>query len=140
MGGPSQSVCNFCGIPGHFIRECEIVEEFIQFGKCKRSPKGKVVLPSGAMVPRSITGTWLRDRVDEYHRQNPGQLATQMLFEVATAQAVSALPNDVAGHAYISNPAPNVSTGPSVWPARTYTLKRQLPPRPEVVITTQPLH
>jgi hypothetical protein len=67
MGGLSQSICNFCGIPGHFIWECEIVEEFIWFGKCKRSPEGKVVLPSGAIVSRSITGTWLHDRVDEYH-------------------------------------------------------------------------
>jgi hypothetical protein len=139
-GGPSQSVCNFCGVPGHFIRECEIVEEFIRFGKCKRNPEGKVVLPSGAMVPRSITGTWLRDRVEEWHRQNPGQLAAQMLFEVATARAVTALPNDAAGQAFISYPTSSVSTSPGIWPARTYALKRQLPPRPEVVITTQPPH
>ncbi|KAH9037343.1 hypothetical protein EDB84DRAFT_1268747 [Lactarius hengduanensis] len=67
----STSVCNFCGVPGHFIRECEI---------------GKVVLPSGAMVPREITGAWLRDRFDEYHARNPGQLgAAQMFFEM-TAQ------------------------------------------------------
>ena len=37
-GGPSQSVCNFCRVLGHFIQECEIVEEFIRFGKCKRNP------------------------------------------------------------------------------------------------------
>ena len=123
MGGQSQSICNFCGVLGHFIRECEIVEEFIRFRKCKRSPEGKVVLPLGAMVPCSITGTWLHDRVYEYHRQNPRQLAAQMLFEVVTAWALSALPNDVAGHAYISYPAPNVSTSPSVWPARTYASK-----------------
>ena len=123
MGGLSQSICNFCGIPEHFIQECEIVEKFIRFGKCKHSPEGKVVLPSGAMVPCSIMGTWLCDCIDEYHRQNPGQLAAQMLFEVATAQTVSALPNDIVGHAYISYLALNVSTGPGVWPVRTYALK-----------------
>ena len=139
-GGLSQSICNSCGVPGHFIQECEIIEEFIRFGKCKRNPKGKVVLPSGAMVPRSITGTWLHDRIDEWHRQNPGQLAAQILFEVATAWAVTALPNDAAGQAFISYPTSSVSASPGVWPARTYALKQQLPPHPEVVITTQPPH
>ena len=62
------SICNFCGIPSHFIRECEVVEEAIRFEKCKCSPEGKVVLPTGAYVPHSITGTWLHDRVDEWHR------------------------------------------------------------------------
>jgi len=81
---PGGSTCNFCGLPGHFIQECEIVTEYTRTGKCKCSPDGKVVLPSGAMVPCSITGNWLCDRVDEYHRQNPGQMAVQMLFEVAT--------------------------------------------------------
>ena len=59
------SVCNFCGVPGHFIWECEVVEEFIRFGKCKCSPKGWVILPLGAQVPRSIQGAWLRNRVEE---------------------------------------------------------------------------
>jgi Protein of unknown function (DUF4100)/Aspartyl protease len=138
--GPSTSVCNFCGVPGHFIRECEIVEEAIRFGKCKRNHEGKVVLPSGAMVPRSITGTWLRDRVDEWHRQNPGQLAAQMLFEVAVAPIATALPKEAAGQAYLGYPATSPGQYSSVWPARTYALRRQFPPRPEVVITTQPPH
>jgi hypothetical protein len=53
----SASVCNFCGVPGHFIRECEIVAEYTWLGKCKRNHEGKVVLPSGAMVPREISAT-----------------------------------------------------------------------------------
>ena len=71
MSGPSISICNFCGIPGHYIWECEIVEEFIQFGKCKHNLEDKVVLPLGAMVPCGITGTWLCDHVNEWHQQNP---------------------------------------------------------------------
>ena len=82
-----------------------------------------MVLLSEAMVPQSITGTWLRDHVDEWHRQNPGQLATQMLFKVAVAQAVTALPNDAAGQAFISYPTSSISASPEVWPARTYALK-----------------
>ena len=67
MSAPTNSACNFCGVPGHFIRECEIVAEYMRFSKCKRSHDGKVVLPSGAMVLKSIRGTWLRERIDEYH-------------------------------------------------------------------------
>ncbi|KAN0102406.1 hypothetical protein V8E52_011978 [Russula decolorans] len=78
QAGP-RSVCNFCSVPGHFIRECEVVEEFTRFGKCKRSPEGKVVLPTGAMVPCSIPGAWMHDRIEEWHWQNPGQTAAQIL-------------------------------------------------------------
>jgi hypothetical protein len=63
-----------------------------------------------------------------------------MLFEVATAWTVSALLNEAVGHAYISYLVPNISTSLSVWPARIYALKQQLPPHPEVVITIQPPH
>ena len=137
-GGPSTSVCNFCGVPGHFIRECEIVEEFIRFGKCKRSPDGKVVLPSGAMVPRGIPGALMRDRIEEWHRLNPGQLAA-MLFEV-TATTATAPPMNASNQAYLGYPTSSAGQSTCVWPARTYALRRQLPPRPEVVITTLPPH
>ena len=133
-------VCNFCGVPGHFIRECEVVEEAIRFGKCKRSPEGKVVLPTGAHVPRSITGTWLRDRVEEWHRQNPGQMAAQMYFEVTAAPPVSAPSHVTAGQSLASYSAPSIDRCPGKVPAGVYTLKRPLPPRPEVVITNLPPH
>jgi hypothetical protein len=72
--------CNFCGDSGHFMRECEVAAEYARLGKCKRNVENKIVLPSGAVVPRSITGAWLRDRIDEYHRQNPNQLGAAQLF------------------------------------------------------------
>ena len=129
------SVCNFCGVPGHFIRECEVVAEYTRSRKCKRGPDGRVVLPSGAVVPRSITGAWLRDHVDEWHRTNPGQLAAQMLSEV-TVEA-TALSNDAVGQAFISYPARYVNQFPGVSP-ESFALKQQPRPRPEVVISTQP--
>ncbi|ETW78897.1 hypothetical protein HETIRDRAFT_428667 [Heterobasidion irregulare TC 32-1] len=62
--------------------------EYIRIGKCKRNIEGKVVLSSGAFVPREITGSNLKDRVDEWHRRNLGQLATgQMMFTVNAAPA-----------------------------------------------------
>jgi hypothetical protein len=41
-------------------------------------------LSSGAFVPRDIPGEYLRDRVDEWHRRNPNQLATGILSSNTT--------------------------------------------------------
>ncbi|SJL06608.1 uncharacterized protein ARMOST_09950 [Armillaria ostoyae] len=65
--------CSFCGEIGHFIRECLRVEEMIKEGKCRHNIDGKIILSTGAWVPRNIQGTWLKDRIEEWHRQNPGQ-------------------------------------------------------------------
>jgi hypothetical protein len=59
--------CTFCGSSDHFIKNCEVVTEYIRLGKCKRNFEGKVVLPSGAYIPRDIPGKHFMDRIDEYH-------------------------------------------------------------------------
>ena len=71
----SSRSCNFCGGP-HYIRDCDKVNDLITEGKCKRNAEGKVVLPSGAFVPREIPGTLLSERIEEWHRRNPNQLGT----------------------------------------------------------------
>jgi aspartyl protease len=70
--------CNMCG-GEHFIRDCPVVDKYIASGKCRRNIKGKVVLSTGAFVPREIPGTLLRERIDEWHRRFPNQLATATL-------------------------------------------------------------
>ena len=130
------NVCNFCGVPGHFIRECEVVEEAIRFGKCKRSLEGRVVLPSRAQVPRSIQGALLHDRVDEWHHQNPRQMAAQMYVKVLAASPATVPPAQICS----GGPAPYSGQLLGTCPAGVYALRRPLPPRPEVVITTQPPH
>jgi hypothetical protein len=86
------SKCNFCGGIGHFMRDCKVVNEYTYMGKCKRNHENRVVLPLGATVPHSITGTWLCNRVDEYHRLNPNQQgAAQMLCKVTSAVTVTTL-------------------------------------------------
>src|SRR5258708_40097068 len=81
MGMPGPSACNFCGGAGHYIRECEVVNEYICSRKCKCSPDGKVVLASVAMVPWGTTGSWLRNCIDEWHQFDTRRMATQMLLE-----------------------------------------------------------
>jgi len=79
-GSTSRNVsCNMCG-EDHYIRDCKLVDEYVQAGKCRRNIEGKVVLSTGAYVPREIPGTLLRERIDEWHRRNPGQLAAATLI------------------------------------------------------------
>jgi Aspartyl protease len=72
--------------------------------------------------------------------QNPGQMAAQMYVEVTAAPAATALSHDTAGQSYYSYPTSGVDQRPGGWPAGIYTLRRPLPPRPEVVITSRPPH
>jgi len=39
-----------------------------------------MVLSSGAYVPRSVPGRWISERVDEWHRRNPGQTVKGQLL------------------------------------------------------------
>jgi hypothetical protein len=74
------------------MRDCKVVNEYMRMGKCKRNHKNRIVLPLGVTVPRSITGAWLCDRIDEYHRLNPNQQgAVQMLCEVTSTVTVAML-------------------------------------------------
>jgi hypothetical protein len=84
---PRQTNCNFCGGP-HFIRECNVVEEYIVAGKVRRNFEGKVVLSTGAFVPRDIPGTLLCERVNEWHHRNPNQLAAATLIHTISAEHV----------------------------------------------------
>lgn len=75
--------CNFCG-GEHYFRECTLVDEYIQAGKCKRNVDGKLILPGGGFIPSNIPGRLLKDRFDEWHKRNPGQLAAGTLFHSIT--------------------------------------------------------
>jgi hypothetical protein len=68
--------CFFCGEHGHYGANCPISVQYLNEGKIQHNQEGKVVLPSGAYVPRSIPGITLRDRVDKYHKRNPNQTST----------------------------------------------------------------
>ncbi|KAJ7229517.1 hypothetical protein B0H12DRAFT_1077432 [Mycena haematopus] len=76
--------CGYCSETDHFIGDCLQVLEDIKEGLVRRNSDGRVVLPSGAFVPKVITGKNLRARVKKWHEQNPGQVAAaQLLVDVA---------------------------------------------------------
>ncbi|KAF7359972.1 hypothetical protein MVEN_00724100 [Mycena venus] len=75
--------CGYFSDLSHFINQCPHVLADIQAGKCRRNTDGRV-LPTGAFIPRTITGKDLRSRIEKWHEQNPGQMAAaQSLVEVA---------------------------------------------------------
>jgi hypothetical protein len=96
----SDLACSYCSETGHFIIKCPHVDEDIQAGKCKRDSDGRVTLPSGAFVPRRIQGQNLRARIEEWHRQNPGQLAAaQLLLGLATQHLAPVPPTSTSPNA-----------------------------------------
>ncbi len=74
--GPSDAErCNFCGETGHFMANCPAAEHYLRTGRITRRDDGKLVLPNGMFVPRSIEGQWLKDRVDTYWQRQLGDQA-----------------------------------------------------------------
>ncbi|KAJ7123500.1 hypothetical protein C8R44DRAFT_620952 [Mycena epipterygia] len=119
--------CGYCSDLEHFINQCQHVLVDIKAGKCRRNSDGRVVLPSGAFVPRTITGKDLRTRIEEWHRQNPGQLASAQLMAKKALQANNndpdrALPPSSMQPATFAPPAP---ASASVVPASVPVLPPQ---------------
>jgi hypothetical protein len=64
--------CHFCGKPGCRIATCPEVETQIKDGTVARSADGKVTLPSGAYLPRTVGGRNLAEKFARFHADNPG--------------------------------------------------------------------
>ena len=60
-------------------------------GKCKRNSEGKVVLPSGISVTSDIPPGLLKDRIDEWHRRYPNQLAADTMLHTVEERMPSAV-------------------------------------------------
>ena len=90
--GQTSGNCNFCDEPGHFGRECLIAIEYINAGKCRCDQQGKIVLSTGAWVPQDLLGKCFKERINEWHRRNPGQLAAGQLMYNVLSQSVAQSP------------------------------------------------
>lgn len=114
---PDELHCHWCGGIGHFTRECPDCKDAITAGKCKRNDAGKIVLPNGQFVPRQIPGVWIKDRVEEWHRRNPGQIVAGML----------AIPSNTQMPAHTSQMLYDISSsGPTSLSSSTSTSAFQL--------------
>ena len=117
-----QTSCNFCG-EEHYIRECKHVDEYCRAGKCKRNQDNKVVLPSGAFVPREIPGTLLKDRIEEWHRRNPNQLAAVTMLHTIDMRIVKGEPTVEAHSTFALSSQDRIAT----LEAELYALKTRKP-------------
>ena len=96
---PETPCCNFCGRPDHFIRQCPDAEEYIRRGRCRRTLEGKIALPTGSFVSRDVPGRFMKFRIDEWHRRNPGHLGSSRYTPRIVPNAV-----DPARCLYLSSP------------------------------------
>ncbi|KAF5379364.1 hypothetical protein D9615_006589 [Tricholomella constricta] len=104
-GRPNQSPndnCLFCGGEGHYISSCPVHQAYAGEGRCRRTDDNKIGLPSGARIPAGTPGRYIKDKLDEWHRRNPGQLATGQLSANANPTESMMLEilqfNDVTDH------------------------------------------
>ena len=115
------------------MRECKTVAAFIHAGKCKRSAEGKIVLPTGAMAPRGAPGTLLRDRIEDWHQRNPGQV--QMFYGIAGTP-----PGSTTRQRHPNSAERNASQHDTAASARTYVQQPRSPPHPTPKPSTCPPH
>ncbi|KAG6863215.1 hypothetical protein C0993_012442, partial [Termitomyces sp. T159_Od127] len=77
----TNSLCHFCGELGHTMSRgrCNTLEQYIRLGRVRRGTDGKVVLSTGANIPNYPELKSYQERVNEWHRRNPGNIATGTL-------------------------------------------------------------
>ncbi|KAG6875508.1 hypothetical protein C0992_003552 [Termitomyces sp. T32_za158] len=90
---PNNNLCHFCGELGHGMSrgQCPTVENYLRQGKICRATDGKVVLPSGVVIPNYPDLKTFQERVNKWHRRNPNNIATATLTGNANPDAEQAL-------------------------------------------------
>lgn len=60
--------CSFCGLPSHYMRECEVLQEYLRLKKVKKDPESnKLVTPTGGPIPSGGRNECLKQRLDHWH-------------------------------------------------------------------------
>ena len=114
-GTQYSEACHYCGHQGHIMRQCAVVDEDVNFNRCARNPEGRIVLPNGQFLPRTIPGATMRDRIEEWHKRNgspprgDSTATTSMMLSVdqqsnQAAPAVATLSNQRVLASYDVNP------------------------------------
>ncbi|KAG6867301.1 hypothetical protein C0993_004812 [Termitomyces sp. T159_Od127] len=85
----ANSLCHFCGKLGHTMSRgwCNTLEQYICLGQVRRGTDGKVVLSTSTNIPNYLELKSYQERVDEWHRHNPGNIATGTLSGNANPDA-----------------------------------------------------
>ncbi|KAF8240060.1 hypothetical protein L208DRAFT_1025697, partial [Tricholoma matsutake] len=119
----------------------------INKGKGKKNTEGKIVLPNGQFTPQSISGHFIKDRIDEWTRQNPPSNITPSLIGVYQITDLSTMAKDCiaqlkreiytlrSGRPFAQTDS-NVPTVPTSWPLIPAPVKRFIPQPPAPSISS----
>ncbi|KAG6898755.1 hypothetical protein C0993_004519 [Termitomyces sp. T159_Od127] len=85
----ANSLCHFCGELNHTMSrgQCNTLEQYIRLGWVWHSTDSKVVLSTGTSIPNYLELKSYQERVDEWHRCNPSNVATGTLSSNANPNA-----------------------------------------------------
>ncbi|KAG6896549.1 hypothetical protein C0993_008273, partial [Termitomyces sp. T159_Od127] len=85
----ANSLCYFCGELGHTMSRgcCNTLEQYIHLGWVRRGTDSKVILSTGTNIPNYLELKSYQERVNEWHRRNPGNVATGTLSGNANPDA-----------------------------------------------------
>ncbi|KAG6899400.1 hypothetical protein C0995_006063, partial [Termitomyces sp. Mi166 len=84
-----KDLCHFCKQIGHTMVKgrCLELENYIGAGKCRKNRDNKVVLLSGGYILQYPEKLYYKDRLEEWHYLNSGNLATENLSTNAAPDA-----------------------------------------------------
>lgn len=91
--------CLFCGLEGHHINACAKVEDYINSGKCKRI-NGRLQLPNGIEIGRSLPGFNFQQKIDSWFSANPNTPTIPVQEQNRTGH-----PRTTVGMWQVANPA-----------------------------------
>lgn len=65
--GAAGNLCHYCSLAGHNMNTCPAVKEDIVLGRICRNEEGRIVLPGGGFILRSMAGNNMCERVMNWH-------------------------------------------------------------------------
>jgi len=81
--------CAFCSATSHFQKECPKAAEYISKNLCRRNSEGFITLSNGDRITRRIPGADIKERVDNWNKNNTQStsVTSTNFFEVAEAKS-----------------------------------------------------
>jgi hypothetical protein len=75
------------------IRDCPGAADYIGRGLCKRDPmNNQIVLPNSAWIPCWTAGNNIKERIDDYYRQNPMPTTISAAIPLAPTTSIKDVP------------------------------------------------